>query len=264
MKVVVVAGANVGLGGALAQEFQRDAHVVALGRAPAIAAVAAETAAVPVACELTDPDGVARALAEVERTLAPPDVVIYNAHRIELRSALETTPDAFVEAWRAGCLGAFVVARRVLPRMRDRRAGTLVFTGATGSVRGGKRSAAFASAKFALRGLAQSLAREFGPAGVHVVHVVIDGLVWSERSRAASERDTRPRWIRARSRRHIVTSSSRTRAPGPTSWICAHSRSSSDATPRGSSAGGGAALRRGGVDRLARAGRDAQAPRARR
>jgi NAD(P)-dependent dehydrogenase (short-subunit alcohol dehydrogenase family) len=82
-----------------------------------------------------------------------------------------------------------------------------VFTGATGSVRGGRRSAAFASAKFALRGLAQSLAREFGPAGVHVAHVVIDGLVWSERSRARfgaqQETSMDPRAIAA-AYRHLV------------------------------------------------------------
>ena len=185
MKVVAIAGASAGLGSALAAAFQRDARIVALGRAPAIAAVATEVpGVVPIACDLTDPDAVERAFTEIGRTLAAPDVVIYNAHRIELRPALDTALDAFTEAWRVGCLGAFLVARRVLPGMQERRGGTLVFTGATGSVRGGKRSAAFASAKFALRGLAQSLAREFGPAGVHVAHVVIDGLVWSERSRA--------------------------------------------------------------------------------
>lgn len=184
-KVVVVAGASVGLGSALVAEFLADARVVALGRAPAIAAVAAELAgAVPIACELTDDAAVDRAFTEIEHTLAPPDLVIYNAHRVELRPALDTTPDAFAEAWRVGCLGAFLVAQRVLPRMCERGAGTLLFTGATGSLRGGKRSAAFASAKFALRGLAQSLAREFGPAGVHVAHVVIDGLIWCDRSRA--------------------------------------------------------------------------------
>lgn len=185
MKVVVIAGANVGLGSAIAAAFQRDAQVVALGRAAAVAAVAGEVPGVVAAvCELGDQDGIDRAFTEIERTLGAPDVVIYNAHRIELRSALETTAEEFAEAWRAGCLGAFLVAGRVLPRMRDRGAGTLLFTGATSSLRGGKRSAAFTSAKFALRGLAQSLAREFAPAGIHVAHVVVDGLVWSERSRA--------------------------------------------------------------------------------
>jgi NAD(P)-dependent dehydrogenase (short-subunit alcohol dehydrogenase family) len=208
MTVVAIAGASVGLGSALAAAFQHDARIVALGRAPAIAAVAAEVpAVVPIACELTDPDAVDRAFTEIARTLAAPDIVIYNAHRIELRPALDTTLDAFVDAWRVGCLGGFLVARRVLPEMQARGAGTLVFTGATGSVRGGKRSAAFASAKFALRGLAQSLAREFGPAGVHVAHVVIDGLIWSDRSRARfdarPETSMDPRAIAA-TYRHLV------------------------------------------------------------
>jgi NAD(P)-dependent dehydrogenase (short-subunit alcohol dehydrogenase family) len=183
-RVVVIAGANVGLGSALAAVFLADSHVVALGRAPAIADLAAEVPeVVPVVCELTEAECVERAFGEIERTLDVPDVVIYNAHRIELRSALETTPEAFAEAWRVGCFGAFLLARRVLPGMRKRGAGALFFTGATSSLRAGKRSAAFGSAKFALRGLAQSLAREFGPEGIHVAHVVIDGLVWSERSR---------------------------------------------------------------------------------
>lgn len=184
-RVVVVAGASAGLGSALAAAFLPDARVVALGHTPAISLVAAEQpGVVAIACELTDPAAVDRAFREIEGTLAAPDVVIYNAHRIDLRSALETAPDAFAEAWRVGCFGAFLVARRAIPAMQQRGSGTLVFTGATGSRRGGKRSAAFASAKFALRGLAQSLAREFGPAGVHVAHVVIDGVIWSERSRA--------------------------------------------------------------------------------
>jgi NAD(P)-dependent dehydrogenase (short-subunit alcohol dehydrogenase family) len=207
-QLVVIAGANVGLGSALAAAFHGDKRVVALGHAPAIAQVAAEVkGVVPIACELTDPSSIDRALTEIERTLAMPDVVIYNAHRIELRSVLETTADAFTEAWRVGCFGAFLVAQRVIPRMRERGAGTLVFTGATGSLRGGKRSAAFASAKFALRGLAQSLARELGPAGIHVAHVVIDGLIWSERSRArfGATQDTAidPRAI-ASTYRHLV------------------------------------------------------------
>lgn len=182
---VVIAGASPGLGAALAARFHRDATVVALGHVPAITDVAAEIpSVVPIACDLTDPVDVDRAVTEIETAFAAPDIVIYNAHRIELQPALDTTVDAFAETWRVGCLGAFVVSRRVIPRMRERGAGTLVFTGATGSVRGGKRSAAFASAKFALRGLAQSLARELGPEGVHVAHVVVDGVIWSERSRA--------------------------------------------------------------------------------
>jgi NAD(P)-dependent dehydrogenase (short-subunit alcohol dehydrogenase family) len=162
---------------------------------------------IPVECDLTDPIAIDRAFTQLERSLATPDVVIYNAHRIELASALDTTPESFAEAWRVGCLGAFLVARRAVPRMVERGSGTLIFTGATGSIRGGKRSAAFASAKFALRGLAQALARELGPRGIHVAHIVIDGVVWCDRSRARfnAREDTSmdPREIAA-TYRHVV------------------------------------------------------------
>jgi NAD(P)-dependent dehydrogenase (short-subunit alcohol dehydrogenase family) len=120
----------------------------------------------------------------MEATGGAPSVVLYNAHRLELRSSAETPLDVFEDVWRVNCFGAYVVASRALPRMLERGDGTLIFTGATASTRGGKRTAAFASSKFALRGLAQSLARELGPRGIHVAHVVLDGLVWSSQTRA--------------------------------------------------------------------------------
>lgn len=99
---------------------------------------------------------------------------------ILLLESFSKTPLSELEAaWRANCFGAAVVVQRVLPAMLQRSQGTLLFAGATASERGGARSAALASSKFALRGLAQSLAREFGPAGIHVAHVLIDGLIWS-------------------------------------------------------------------------------------
>jgi NAD(P)-dependent dehydrogenase (short-subunit alcohol dehydrogenase family) len=133
-----------------------------------------------------------RAFASIESTDGEPTVVIYNAHRLELRPSAETPPEMFEDVWRTTCFGAYVVASRALPRMLERGSGTVIFTGATASMRGGRRTAAFASSKFALRGLAQSLARELGPRGVHVAHVVLDGLVWSEQTRqrfAPDEKD---------------------------------------------------------------------------
>jgi NAD(P)-dependent dehydrogenase (short-subunit alcohol dehydrogenase family) len=110
-------------------------------------------------------------------------VVIYNAARLELSPALDVGIDAFDDCWRTSCRGAFVVARRALPMMLAAGAGALVFTGATASTRGSKLTAAFASAKFGLRGLAQALAREHAARGIHVFHVILDGLIWSERTR---------------------------------------------------------------------------------
>ena len=89
----------------------------------------------------------------------------------------QTTASEFEQAWRVACLGAMVAAQAVIPHMAARRQGTIILTGATAGLRGGANFSAFASAKFALRGLAQSLAREYGPKGVHVAHVVLDGLI---------------------------------------------------------------------------------------
>jgi NAD(P)-dependent dehydrogenase (short-subunit alcohol dehydrogenase family) len=104
-------------------------------------------------------------------------VLVYNAAALVVKPFAETTPAEFEHAWRVASLGAFVTSQIVLPHMVARGAGTLIFSGATASLRGGAKFAAFASAKFALRGLAQALSREFGPQGVHVAHVVLDGLI---------------------------------------------------------------------------------------
>ena len=185
VRVAVVAGASLGLGSAVCQSLRdRGFRVVALGRSGAVRAVAEEVSGVaPVECDLTSAPDVERAFAQIEATGGMPSVVVYNAHRLELRSSAETPLDVFEGVWRVNCFGAYVVASRALPRMLERGDGTLIFTGATASTRGGKRTAAFASSKFALRGLAQSLARELGPRGIHVAHVVLDGLVWSGQTR---------------------------------------------------------------------------------
>jgi NAD(P)-dependent dehydrogenase (short-subunit alcohol dehydrogenase family) len=181
--IAVIAGASPGLGSALAAALTaRDYRVFALGRAAAVRAVAEEVRGVePLACELASEAEVDRAFAAIG---APADAVVYNAHRIRLAPSAETSLADFEAAWRAGCLGAFVVAQRALPAMLARRRGALVFSGATSSVRAGGRTLAFGAAKFALRGLAQAYAREHGPSGIHVAHVVLDGIVWQPQSRA--------------------------------------------------------------------------------
>ncbi len=185
-EVAVIAGANVGLGSALAERLrERGSIVYALGRERATRDVAAEVEGThAIICDLTDAHAVDLAFARIEAESGPATAVVYNAHRIDLRAAADTGLALFEESWRVNCFGAFVVAQRAMAAMVAVGRGALVFSGATGSVRGGKRSAAFASSKFALRGLAQSLARELGPLGVHVAHVILDGLIWSERSKA--------------------------------------------------------------------------------
>jgi NAD(P)-dependent dehydrogenase (short-subunit alcohol dehydrogenase family) len=109
-------------------------------------------------------------------------VLVYNAGRIDLASLSETTPETFETSFRVNALGAFLAARAAAPGMVARGRGSMVFIGATSSRRGGARTHAFASSKHALRGLSQSLAKELGPRGVHVAHVVIDGRIWGPRT----------------------------------------------------------------------------------
>jgi NAD(P)-dependent dehydrogenase (short-subunit alcohol dehydrogenase family) len=132
------------------------------------AAIAVQT------CDLTQADDVAVALASQGARI---DVLVHNAHRLLIKPFEQTTAREFEEVWRITCLGAMLPAQAVIPHMAAREKGTIIFTGATAGIRGGANFSAVASAKFALRGLAQSLAREYGPRGVHVAHLVLDGLI---------------------------------------------------------------------------------------
>lgn len=177
----LIAGIGEGLGVALAARFAAAGYdIVGLARSDraAAGAAAATTAAGGsyrhLAVDLADGDRVA----ELLEPIAPGvEVLVHTAHTLLVRPFAETTAADFEAIWRSSFLSAGTVAGAVAPRMVERGRGAILFTGATASLRAGARFAAFASAKFALRGLAQSLARELGPAGVHVAHVVIDGLL---------------------------------------------------------------------------------------
>jgi NAD(P)-dependent dehydrogenase (short-subunit alcohol dehydrogenase family) len=114
----------------------------------------------------------------------PITVAVHNAGGNSPAPFLEVTPAAFEQHWREHAFGGFVLAQAVLPKMLEQASGTLIFTGATGSVRGSARYAPFAAAKGALRNMAQSVAREFGPKGIHVAHVIIDGVIHGDRANA--------------------------------------------------------------------------------
>lgn len=179
--ITLIAGIGEGLGVGLAAAFAADGHdVVGLSRSdratdPATKAVAAAGGSYTHrAVDLTDDAAVAATIAPLADRV---EVLIHTAHTLLIRPFLETAPAEFEMVWRTGFLGAVHATRAVLPAMVERGGGTIVLAGATASVRAGARFAAFASTKFALRGLAQSLAREFGPAGVHVAHLVLDGLI---------------------------------------------------------------------------------------
>jgi NAD(P)-dependent dehydrogenase (short-subunit alcohol dehydrogenase family) len=133
-----------------------------------------------VVADVSRPGEAAAAVNEVRAELGPIGVLIHNASSSVGEGLLATTPEAFEQAWRVAALGGFVCAKETAPDMIVAGAGAMLFTGATSSVRGGGWLA-FSSAKFAVRGLVQSLARELWPRGVHVAHVVIDGLIGAPR-----------------------------------------------------------------------------------
>jgi NAD(P)-dependent dehydrogenase (short-subunit alcohol dehydrogenase family) len=180
-EVAVVAGVGPGLGRALAQRFaQGGMRVAVLARnAARLGELAASIGpdVQPFACDLTDPGAVSAAFDRVERDLGSPHCVIFNAGAYRPGAVLDIPPQDFLDCWKIGCFAGFLVGQQAGRRMAQRGRGTLLFTGATASLRGSARFVNLASPKFALRALAQSLARELGPRGVHVAHVIIDGQI---------------------------------------------------------------------------------------
>jgi NAD(P)-dependent dehydrogenase (short-subunit alcohol dehydrogenase family) len=135
-------------------------------------------------CDATDEAQVDSLFEQVGRDLGVPDLVVYNAGAFVPRGLLDTPTAEFERCWRVGCLGGFLVARAVIALMLGRESepkGTLIFTGATASLRGSARFQNLAVGKFGLRALAQSAAREFQSRGIHVAHVVIDGQIGADR-----------------------------------------------------------------------------------
>jgi NAD(P)-dependent dehydrogenase (short-subunit alcohol dehydrogenase family) len=177
-------GASAGLGAALCRRFAREGlHVFAAGRTLArLQAIADEIAAAggnatPLAVDVTEADAVAAAFERVSQDAGVPALVAYNAGNNRFRPLLEMDDAFFEQLWRICCFGGFVVGREAARCMLPAGGGTLLFTGATASLRARPPFTAFASAKAALRSLAHGMAREFGPQGLHVAHVVIDGVI---------------------------------------------------------------------------------------
>src|SRR5215469_3551040 len=172
----LIVGAGTGLSASLARRFAREGLAVTLAARTLdkLEAVRAETGARVVACDATAPDQVARLFADLDAAEAAPDLVVYNAGSGGRGPFVDLDP-AVVERSLRSALGAFLVAQEAAKRMLPKRWGAILFTGASASVKGYPRSSPFAMGKFALRGLAQSLARELAPQGVHVGHFVIDG-----------------------------------------------------------------------------------------
>jgi len=175
-RTAVIAGAGGVLGRALASEFAVGGYDVVALRRQAYA-----SAEVPawreLACDLADPHECRRTLETITAAGTPIDVLILNAAHLVIAPFLDLSYEDFEASWKACVAGAIGCLQGALPGMLQRGHGTVIISGATGSIRGSAKFAAFACAKSALRALAQSLAREYQSSGVHVVHVVLDGLL---------------------------------------------------------------------------------------
>ena len=175
----IIVGVGPGLGAALARRFAKGGLKVAVAarRPERLEALATEIGGKAYACDVGDEASVGALFAEVAETHGVPAAVVYNAGAYARASVVETTAEQFERAWRIGCMGGFLVGQAAARAMLPSGQGTILFTGATASLRGGANFVNLAVGKFGLRALAQSMARELGPQGLHVAHVIIDGQI---------------------------------------------------------------------------------------
>lgn len=184
-------GAGDALGGAIARRFAREGLVAVpsrrkikpLGELVArIEADGGEAEGIP--CDARDEEAVISLFDRVENEIGPVEVFVFNTGAQHRSSILDMTAKIYRQVWESAAFAGFVTGREAARRMSARGRGTIIFTGATASVRGGANFASFASAKHALRALSQSMARELGPMGIHVGHIIVDGMIDSDAVRA--------------------------------------------------------------------------------
>ena len=183
-KAVLVIGAGDATGGAIARRFAREGYAACVTRrsadalAPLVDQIRSEGgAAHGFGSDARREDDVAALFAHIESEIAPIEVMVFNIGANVRFKIVDTTAQVYRKVWEMGALAGFLSAREAAWVMTRRQRGTIIFTGATASVRGGAGFAAFAGSKHALRALSQSMARELGPQGIHVAHVVIDGAI---------------------------------------------------------------------------------------
>ena len=183
-KIAVIAGVGPGLGAALARKFVAEGcNVALLSRSSAYIKNLSTRLAksgrtvIPIPTDITEPEQVDNSFDRIRAELGDPDILVNHAGNAAWGSFANLTPEAFEGAWRVCTLGGFLCSKQVTPGMLKKGGGSIVFTGATSAVRGRADAIAFSSAKFATRGLASALAREVGPYGIHVAHVIIDGVI---------------------------------------------------------------------------------------
>jgi NAD(P)-dependent dehydrogenase (short-subunit alcohol dehydrogenase family) len=183
-KAILVVGAGDATGGAIAKRFAREGYVACVARrnaeklVPLVAQIeAAGGRARAFGCDARIEEQVVELFATIEREVGPLHAVVFNIGANVQFSITETTERVYRKVWEMAALAGFLTGREAAKVMLSRNEGTIIFTGATASLRGRANFSAFASAKFALRALAQSMARELGPKGIHVAHPIIDGAI---------------------------------------------------------------------------------------
>jgi NAD(P)-dependent dehydrogenase (short-subunit alcohol dehydrogenase family) len=190
-KVALIVGAGDATGGAIARRFARGGYTVCATRRnldklqPVLDAIHAEGGrAHGFASDARKEEEVVALVEQIESTIGPIEVLVFNIGANVPSSILDETARKYFKIWEMACLGGFLngreVAKRMVARDGEGHKGTIIFTGATASLRGSANFAAFAGAKHALRALAQSMARELGPRGIHVAHTIIDGAIDTE------------------------------------------------------------------------------------
>ncbi len=205
-KAVLVVGAGDATGGAIARRFAREGYIACVTRrsadklAPLVAQIqAAGGKAVPFGSDARNEDEVIKLVQHIEREIAPIEAAVFNVGGNVRFGITETTTRVYTKVWEMAALAGFLMGREVARVMLPRERGSIFFTGATASLRGRDGFAAFAGAKHALRALAQSMARELGPKGIHVAHLVIDGAIDT-----AFIRDTFPERYKLKEKEGIV------------------------------------------------------------
>lgn len=188
--VVIGVGPEQGLGAALAKNFAAQGlHVFIAGRSESKLQLIADKISQQggkvsaVVTDATLEQDVERLFAEIQKQAYPLSIAVYNVDSNISAPLLETDSELFTRLWQQNCYGGFLFGKQALNLMQQQGQGTLIFTGATASMRAKPPFTAFATAKAGLRALAQGMAREFGPQGVHVVHTIIDGVINGERAR---------------------------------------------------------------------------------
>jgi len=186
-RALLVIGAGDATGGAIARRFAREGYIACVTRrtadklGPLVQQIRAEGGqAHGFGSDARKEEDMVALVAKVEREIAPIEVAVFNIGANVRFGITETTSRVYTKVWEMACFGGFLMGREVARAMLPRGRGTIIFTGATASLRGGVGFAAFAGAKHALRALAQSMARELWPQGIHVAHTVIDGAIDTE------------------------------------------------------------------------------------